>query len=75
MNLIELVQSMPWAVMPDKLDEIHQVLYNHTAGIRPDAATVEALLKKRAEDTMIYGRVENGFAQGCEKEGHQNDRI
>jgi len=40
-NLIEIVQAQSWAIVPEKLDAIHQVLAAHAAGrtIEYDAAT------------------------------------
>lgn len=70
MNLINLVQNTNWAIIPEKLDAINQVLHRHMIGDKIDLAPFEDKLQAanlrsagdRAGLDLYYGRVEQGVA-------------
>ena len=63
MRLIDAVQAAPWAIVPDKLDAVHQVLLAHSRGLAlPDASQYQARLRRDKDRGTSYSRVENGVA-------------
>ena len=66
-RLINLVQDAQWAIVPEKLEAIHQFLWNRAHGIRVDleqyAANAEKALQSRAGDgekRTFYTRMDEG---------------
>jgi len=61
MNLITIAQANNWAIVPEKLDAIHQVLFNHMKGQTPDLTAFEAQAKRLegSRDTLV---TEDGLA-------------
>ena len=62
MNLIDVVQDKIWAIIPEKLDAIHQVLWNHANGVKIDMEALEAQLGKRLENSYDVRLLEGGLA-------------
>src|SRR3990170_7900497 len=50
--LLDYVQGVPWAILPDKLDIIHQVLCNHYNHKLVDIAAIEAALGKELNNSF-----------------------
>lgn len=61
MNLLDVVRNMPWAIQPEMLEVIHQIVWNHSEGIKADIADIEAKLGRKLENTYNV-RVEDGVA-------------
>jgi signal peptide peptidase SppA len=62
MNLIELLTS-PWAIMPNKLDEIQAVYATHLRGDKIDISSVEAALgRPLASEQQVYQLRDGGVA-------------
>jgi len=62
MNLIDIVQGQSWAIIPEKLDAIHQILWNHVQGTKIDLAALEAQLGKRLENSYDVRIMDGGLA-------------
>ena len=62
MSLIDIVQNNAWAIIPEKLDAIHQVLYRHANGLVMDPKELQALYGDRVEDSFDMELTEEGIA-------------
>jgi len=61
-NLIDLIQDKLWAIVPEKLDAIHQVLYNRMHDIKVDLAEYEAQARETGQAETNYLRMDGDIA-------------
>lgn len=62
MNLIDVVQGQSWAIIPENLDTIHNILWNHVQGNKVDLNELEAQMGKRLENSYDVTIMDNGLA-------------
>ena len=53
-SLMQMVQAQNWAIIPEKLDAIHQVLAAHAAGQKIDIEAVKAETGNPMENEYNY---------------------
>ncbi|MBN1105805.1 MAG: signal peptide peptidase SppA [Deltaproteobacteria bacterium] len=61
MSLIDVIQNTAWAIVPEKLDAIHQVLLHRMQGVKVDPTLLEAAARRKTE-SMYFGRIEGNLA-------------
>lgn len=61
MNLIDLIQDKLWAIVPEKLEAVHQVLYNRMHNVKMDLSKYETRAREAQKETD-YTRMEGDIA-------------
>lgn len=61
-SVVELVQRQPWAILPETLDTIHEILYARYFGEGIDIAKVEEKLGRKLDNNYHQTRVINDVA-------------
>lgn len=53
-NLINLIQDEAWGIVPEKLDAIHQALWDHLNGVEIDLTTYAAQVQAQEDEEVFY---------------------
>nr|BDD45817.1 hypothetical protein 16 [bacterium] len=60
-RVLEAIYASQWAIMPEMLETIHEIVANHVHGEKADLATIEAQLGRKLENTYSV-EVRDGVA-------------
>lgn len=61
MNLIDLIQDKLWAIVPEKLEAVHQALYNRMHNVKMDLSKYETRAREAQKET-VYTRMDGDIA-------------